>query len=74
MRGVIVGMLFASMTLAFGQATPYVGTYDVVRFDKGKPIDNRSLPSGQVMIMELKKDGSFQMRNFLSGFERSRML
>ncbi len=55
--------------LAFGQTSPYIGTYDVVRVEKGKPVDNMSISPGQVMILDLKKDGAFQMRNFLSGFD-----
>jgi hypothetical protein len=71
MRVLLVALMFACLALTFGQAASYVGTYDVVRFDKGKPIDNNSLPPGQVMILELKKNGSFQMHNFLSGFDGS---
>ena len=71
MRALFVSILIVCSVLILGQTVPFVGTYDVIRLEKGKPVDNKSLPPGQVMILELIKDGAFQMRDFLSGFEGS---
>ncbi len=69
MKVLLLSTAIACSMLAFGQTSPYIGTYDVVRVEKGKPVDNMSISPGQVMILDLKKDGAFQMRNFLSGFD-----
>ena len=53
---------------AFGQVEGYAGTYEVVRFANGQPIKNKSLPTNQIMVLELKRDGTLKFGNFINGF------
>jgi hypothetical protein len=54
---------------AWAQKKQYVGTYEAIRMAKGQPVDNNSLPPGQVAILELHAEGHWDMRDMLTGFD-----
>ncbi len=67
----IVKRILAAVAVVFSgwscsDSKQFVGTYDVVRPAIGKPAD---MPPGQRMVMEVKKDGTWYMRDFLIGFD-----
>jgi hypothetical protein len=60
-------LTYASFSTA--QLRQYVGTYECIRIEKGKRVDNKTLPPGQVMRLELHAEGNWVMRNMLIGYD-----
>lgn len=68
MRLTVFVVALAGIALASAQTEKYVGTYEVIQFQAGKAIDNKSLPVGKVLIASLKKSGSFRMSGIFAGY------
>lgn len=64
-----MALLLVSAASASPQDQNYIGTYEVCRVVKGRLVDNKTIPPGEVMIAEMMKGGAFAVRDFLSGFD-----
>ena len=64
-----LALFLACAGSCWAQVKQYVGTYEAVRFVQGKRVDNKTLPPGQVMRLELHAEGNWVMRNMLIGFD-----
>ncbi len=68
MKGIWVATILVLPVIGLGQAESYVGTYEAVRFEKGLLIKNKTLPTDQIMVLQLSKGGKLRFGNYLSGF------
>jgi hypothetical protein len=48
---------------------PLVGTYEVVMFEDGKAVDNATLPPGQARLLKVNADGTWILRDMMTGVE-----
>ena len=69
----LIGTAVTLACAGFGwaQVKQYVGTYEAIRFVQGRRVENKTLPAGQVMFLELHIDGNWVMRNMLIGYDGS---